>query len=234
MAWIRPSTVERLRCHKFGILLLTVLAAAVLYPMTEGEYFGRVLFETFAGLMILAAIFALSRGRFAFALALLVGLPALVALVVALVAREIGFTNTVFTAVQMLTGFAFALYAAGWILGEVLQSRHITVDRILGGLSVYLLIGIGWAMLYAFCTLVDPGALSLAGEPVVLAQDRQFSVFVYYSFVTLSTLGYGDILPTTAAVRTLAWVEAVLGQVFLAVFIAKLIALNVAAQHESE
>ncbi len=234
MAATRESLVARLRDHQFAVLLLTVLAATVVYPLTEGEYFGHAVFEALAALVVLTAIFALSRRRLGFALALLVGIPALVAVLAAMVAQELGVGGLVFSGAQMITGFVFATYAAGWILGEVLRSRTITADRIFGGLCVYLLIGVAWAMLYAFCTLVDPGSLVCRGEPVSFAADRSYSLFIYYSFVTLSTLGYGDVIPATSSVRTLAWVEAVLGQIFLAVFIAKLIAVHVAAQPGKE
>ncbi len=88
-----------------------------------------------------------------------------------------------------------------------------------GGISVYLLLGIIWAALYREMEILSPG--SFAGPDDSLG----FSNFIYFSYVTLTTLGYGDILPVTQKARSLAILEAITGVVFLGTLIARLVSL---------
>ena len=123
----------------------------------------------------------------------------------------------------------FLAYVAWIVLRAVLRSPQVTTQELFGALSVYLLLGMTWVFLYALCLLSDAGALrfpqgqferitDLAAHGVAI-QD-----LTYFSFVTLSTLGYGDIVPVSPVARTLAWMEAVFGQLFLAVLVARLVA----------
>lgn len=121
------------------------------------------------------------------------------------------------------------------IFGALLRSRRVTSDTILGGICVYLLIGVAFATLYSLLEKIAPGSLLEGGVPVSGAgaslPDFDLPQLVYYSFVTLSTLGYGDIVPRSPAARAFAAAEAVLGQVYIAIFVARLVALHVA--HEA-
>jgi hypothetical protein len=109
----------------------------------------------------------------------------------------------------------------------VFSAKKVTGETIKGGISVYLLIGMLWAFAYQFLTLQDPGALaSSRGE--VGAGHMQ-----YYSFVTLTTLGYGDITPVSWLARNLAVLEAIVGQIFLTVLIARLVGLHTSARSDS-
>ncbi len=101
----------------------------------------------------------------------------------------------------------------------VLEPGAVTLNRIVGALCVYLLLGVLWTVLYAFVELVEPTAFAyasdVAGDPV--------EQFLYYSFVTLTTLGYGDVTPVHPVARTLAYLEAVIGQLYVAVLVASLV-----------
>ena len=108
------------------------------------------------------------------------------------------------------------------------MSQRVGLNTIYASLCVYLLLGIIWSILYVLAYLHTPEAFSnLHGTRGEL---------VYYSFVTLTTLGYGDIAPLTALARTLAYMEAVAGQFYLAVLVAGLVGAYVsqAASTKSE
>ena len=86
-----------------------------------------------------------------------------------------------------------------------------------------------WAFGYGLVELHEPGSFDLpaiVGEPA--GADRHMASFVYFSFVTLTTLGYGDVTPVGSAARTLALLEALVGQLFLAILVARLVALQIA------
>jgi hypothetical protein len=98
-------------------------------------------------------------------------------------------------------------------------------DKLCGAICVFLLIGITWATLYLWLQQVSPGAffLSLRGEPGL---DRITPTqAIYFSYLTMSTMGYGDIIPGNDLVRAAAYAQAVAGVLFLSVFIARVVSL---------
>jgi len=122
--------------------------------------------------------------------------------------------------VMLLLAFAFTAAAT---LAHTLQARRVAVDQISGALAAYLLLGLVWGLAYFLPESAAPGSLSIG--PV--SQESRLNASLYYSFVTLTTLGYGDILPLTAKARSLAYVEAAIGQTYLAVLVAKLVEMHV-------
>ena len=114
------------------------------------------------------------------------------------------------------------------ILANVFRSREITTESLAGAICAYLLIGILWADAFSILETVHPGSFSsvhTASDAATTAQSARLQVarFSYFSFVTLSTLGYGDITPLTRPARNLAALEAIFGQLYLAVLIARLV-----------
>jgi voltage-gated potassium channel Kch len=105
----------------------------------------------------------------------------------------------------------------------------VTSEVLFGALCSYLLIGLFFALLYSALELWAPGSLSLpvASSGPALSDASQFSVITYFSFVTLTTLGYGDIGPLTPMARSMVTMEALLGQLFLAVLLARIVALHI-------
>jgi voltage-gated potassium channel len=98
-------------------------------------------------------------------------------------------------------------------------------DRIVGAICVYVLIGLAWAKTYETLDGVAPGSFRF---PEDTAWATPSSVrYSYFSLVTLATLGYGDVAPVTALAGTLAWIEAITGQLYLAITVARLVALSI-------
>jgi hypothetical protein len=108
------------------------------------------------------------------------------------------------------------------VLGQTLRAGPVTVHRIQGAVAAYLLLGVLWAHAYALLAHLRPGAFS---GPVNLADGPR--AFLYCSFVTLTTVGYGDVLPVHPAARSLAMAEAVTGPLYLAILVARLVSLSV-------
>jgi ion channel len=114
------------------------------------------------------------------------------------------------------------------VLRRVFQSGPVTWHRIQGAVAVYLLFGLAWAQVYEGVEALAPGAFQLPRGD--LAAAGWFSPLLYFSFITLTTLGYGDILPVHPAARSLAMFEALMGQLYPAILIAKLVSLQVTAE----
>ena len=115
----------------------------------------------------------------------------------------------------------WSLWMAGILLSVVLSAGHVDAERICAALCVYLLTGLAFGGFFAGLDAFAPGSLGDASGGGSLAIDEA----VYFSFVTLATLGYGDFVPISSAARALAVLEAVFGQLYLAILIARLVSL---------
>jgi len=99
----------------------------------------------------------------------------------------------------------------------------VSLETIYGAIVVYILIGLMWAFLYSLTEFIHPHSFTFATE---LALDHKKSLF-YFSFVTLTTLGYGDIAPLSGPAKSLAMLEAIAGQMYIAVLIARLVGTHI-------
>ena len=120
-----------------------------------------------------------------------------------------------------------------WIeLRSVLEQRNVTGETISMAISVYLLIGMTWAMLYFALYEVNPQALSFQqfpGLPAAVTESghTNLPLFVYFSLSTLSTLGFGDIMPVSLPARYAAVAEGITGQLYLAILVARLVSMQI-------
>ena len=123
----------------------------------------------------------------------------------------------------------FVCYISFFIARFLFESRHISRDMLLAAICLYLLLGLLWAFIFQLIELRLPGSFSLThGVPGNYEEAMMMlGELKYFSYVTLSTLGYGDITPLTRAARNWAVAEALLGQVYMAFVIARLIGLSI-------
>ena len=101
---------------------------------------------------------------------------------------------------------------------DILTTPRVTADTVQGGISVYLLIGFAWALFYGMVATLDPNAFS---QPLLLQES--YLRALHFSFTTLTTLGYGDIVPVSEVALVLTNLEAIIGQMYPAVFISVLV-----------
>ena len=120
------------------------------------------------------------------------------------------------------TGLVAIVLMIAILLVKVFQKGPVSVARIQGAIAAYLLLGLSWANAYAILSRHHPGAFSSA-----IASPSTTTAWTYFSFMTLTTVGYGDIVPASPVARMLAMGEAVSGQLYLAVLLARLVALQV-------
>ena len=123
----------------------------------------------------------------------------------------------------------FLVYVTVVSTVRVLSPGAVTADRLVGSAVVYLLLGLVWSMLFALQEVLQPG--SFAGLDRGVYQGDEL---LYFSFVTLTTLGYGDISPLTPITRTTVWLEAVVGQLYLAILVARLVGIPAVARARGE
>ena len=132
---------------------------------------------------------------------------------------------------HLLVLMLFYIWATWLAAKQVLFSGQIDSNKIVGAICIYLLIGLIWALLYLFIAQSVPGAFN------GLEQAEWYENFAdgtYYSFVTLTTLGYGDISPVTPVARFLVYMEAIVGVFYMAILVASLIGMRVSALHSDQ
>lgn len=132
---------------------------------------------------------------------------------------------------HLLVLFLFYSWATWLAAKQVLFTGPIDGNKIVGAICIYLLLGLIWSLLYLFLAQTIPNAFN-GLEQVVWYQN--FADLAYYSFVTLTTLGYGDISPINPLARFLAYMEAIVGVFYLAILVASLVGVRISAMHSQE
>lgn len=197
----------------FSALLLVV--AFVLTPLVPpGSGRSPVVAVVYA-LLLVSGVLALTESR----LARLLLIPvAVVTLAVDLASWVLPVADTWVLATSLLSLLLLLIV----VLGQTLRSGPITPHRIQGAVAAYLLLGVIWAHAYSLIALLRPGAFSGPVDPA-----GGPGAWLYFSFVTLTTVGYGDVLPVHPMARSLTMLEAVVGPLYLAILVARLVSLAV-------
>jgi Ion channel len=196
--------------RRYTILFYSLLLTMVAAPLFASMSFGTNLIELFLAINLLAAVIPIT-GRNERRLLLII-------LIVALILRFATLNQSTLAAAGRMVWTGVALIAAGGALSFAFRARSIDREHVYAALSAYLLAGVFFGSFYWVLEQIQPGSFTVSSE---------FSPnsAIYFSFVTLATLGYGDIVPRTDVARGLAIVEGVGGQLFLAVLIARLVSI---------
>jgi hypothetical protein len=195
------------------LLLVSIFVLPPLLPSGTGR---TVIGDVVFGLLLLTGVLALSERGFAWWL-----LMSAAAVAVALLLAS--WLVPVPLPVIQLTGLVSLVLLLAVVLGQTFRQGPVTLHRIQGGIAAYLLLGVIWADAFGLVELLSPGAFS--GPADVIRGQRGW---VYFSFTTLTTVGYGDVVPVHPAARSLAMLEAVTGPLYIAILLARLVSLAVA------
>ncbi|MGD8343081.1 MAG: potassium channel family protein [Desulfobacterales bacterium] len=136
------------------------------------------------------------------------------------------YPNKTIEAVGMLAGVLFTAVVIAGLLDFILKSERVSREIIYAAILLYLLAALMWAFLYTFLEWLDPTSFNLNLSQV----QSNFAAFKYYSFVTITTLGYGDIVPVSEVAKAFAITEAVVGQLYLVVAVAWLVGMHVSSK----
>jgi hypothetical protein len=211
---------------RFAIVLAASLLLAVAQPLASGLFGEEGSFDVFFSLLIGAVMLLVLEEREHRITAISVG-------VISILGTWIGYGTGGSTGRVLLVGshllaagvFVFALYR---ILRAVLVNQA-SGDAIFGAVCGYLLLGIIWALVYSAVETASPGSFisSAPSQTPIVAGRLDRGILSYYSFITLATVGYGDVTPSAPLPRTLAWIEAITGQFYLAILVAGLVGIKV-------
>ena len=216
----------------YTLLVVAIAALLFVWPLIEsntnvdGDLGGRILFAV----ILAAGAYANAGNRRRMILIAILGLPPLALNL----SEAVGAGG--YAMLELVLSTIFLIYTTGTILARVLTTSRVTADTISGGIAVYFLMALIFALLFTICETATPGSFQLPdsvslGERIHMSQGDG-GIFVYFSLITLTTLGYGDILPLTATARAIVGVESTIGQLYLTVLVARLVGLHVTSRRD--
>jgi hypothetical protein len=207
------------RNGRYAILFYSLLLTLAVVPLRKALGIPTSLLDLFLAINLLAAVVPIGSRK---------ARRLLLTFVVLVFAVRIGATwlgQAALVPLDLALWTVVALLAAASAMRFALSARAVDREHLYAGLSAYLLAGIFFGVFYWVVERTWPGSLAISGEE--MPSSFSLPLAIYYSFVTLATLGYGDIVPRSEVVRGLAIMEAVAGQLYLAVMIARLVSLYV-------
>lgn len=208
---------------RFTALLFCIFCYLFIAPLWQNFPGISILMNIFITAILISGIYSVSQRKHVAVFAVSLALPMLMLVWV----NE--FVDKWFLVVAGdFFGILFMTYLAVLILSTVMKAEEVSHDVIYGAIIVYLFIGIIWAFLFRILMNLQPGAFTI--QPTGFQESR--SLFAYFSFVTLTTLGYGDISPVSAVARSFAYLEAVFGQIYLTVLVARLVGIHISQSLE--
>jgi hypothetical protein len=222
---IRRRTILRRRASSFwstdwSLTVLLVLLVGNIFsaPLTEFATWGRFAARSILSLIIISGVIATVRDRRIVALAIVLALGSLF-----LGWEGLERSNLYLHLFNDLYSLLFIGFLVVLILRQVLRAGPITTRRVQGSVAVYLLLGILWAVCYEIVELLQPGSFGVFGQKGMAAIPQ----LAYFSFTTLTTLGLGEIVPLRPLARSFVVLEALVGQLFPVILIARLVAMQI-------
>jgi hypothetical protein len=215
--------MHRLHHRRFFALLIALLVLVVIYPIVHDSLGTRLVYDVSVTFVFVAAIRSLFAERVVRIFALVLGLPTLVAVWI-----DSAYHHTPSPAVALafhVAAVVFDVFMIVSILRIIHRETRITADGVYGAFCGYLLIGMAFSQLYCAIDLVRPD--SFQGNLGSSSYERRHGL-VYFSYITLATVGYGDVAPVSGPARGVAVTEALVGQFYIAAFVAELIGKRVA------
>lgn len=219
----RPIIAIIEKIGHYGFLLLFLCLMIGLKPFLN-EYIERdLLADIFLLGVLMSGVYALDRDPIA--LRISSSIAFIIILLRLFVHTDIGklYHSNLFQAETILTALFIAQLL--WIiLTHILTEQEVSSDTVLGGACAFVLFGFLWGYAYFILNTLEPNSLS---ANTTLA--KELSDYIYFSFITLTSTGYGDILPITQKARGLAILEAITGQLYLAIMISRLVSLHLSS-----
>jgi hypothetical protein len=207
----RPAGVLRFSAAYFlGALVLMFVAMPFIEPLSAGRLVEAVL---------LSGVLAAGRRRRAFLWAIALAAPALVGQWV-----QYRWPNLASSELSFGTGVLFTAFIVLQLLHFIIRAPQVDSEVLCAAVATYLLLGLLWSLLYSLAGRLIPDAFVFSAGPPSSRSMQGFSA-LYFSLITLATVGYGDVVPVAGVVRMLAAMEAIVGMFYVALLIARLVSL---------
>jgi len=203
---------------RFLFLIIFMVALIVLGPFMQGFIGLRLFMEVFFSIIFIATIYAVSPKRLHVIIAAILLIPALLAVWTPDIPR-----HNILLTIGYLCGLIVLAFAIISILKYLFAEETVTRQTISAAVAVYLLIALMWTFIYRLIENLYPGSFAVAHDNLHTAEN----IYLYFSLVTITTLGYGDITPIGSQAIALSVLEAITGQIYLVVVVAWFVGLYV-------
>jgi hypothetical protein len=209
-----------------ALLFSTLVYLIVLMTLSDFS-FGSVVTRLFFSLIVVAGVLTTFKRKWVHTVAIVLAVVILTVNVVEEIrpGRSLAMLNASLS--LMYVGLLLAT-----LVLQVFRAGPVTLHRISGAIVVYLLLGALWALLYQLLFLSIPQAFRFPEDFTAGHPDALLRHFMYFSFITLTTTGYGDITPVHPVARLLVMFQALAGQLYLAITLARLVSLEIMHRHE--
>jgi len=214
-----------LKRDRYRILLLCIVLLVFLEPLIPDVAISGYLFLVLISLILITGVYAVRGKRKHLILAIVLLIPSLIVLWF-----QVPSDNEYYILFARTSPVLLFSYIVVLIFSDVLTTREVNADIVAGGVSVYLLIGLIFSLIYHAYYILDPTAFAIAEhfDPEQGEGSTYLYLFNYFSYVTMTTLGYGDISPVSLQARTMVQIETLMGQLYVAIFIARLVSIHTA------
>jgi hypothetical protein len=200
-------------------LLLALFSLIVIYPYCDDAgLIGRIILAILYSLILIGGTYATTRSRTSLIIGIVFAVLGIGLRGAALLTAEV-----IFLQLAAFVFLAFLTFTIALVLRYLMMKGPITADKLHGALAGYIMIALFWAFVYALIESFSPGSFNM-GQGAVPKRNLFFQL-LYFSFTTLTTVGYGDITPATDQARSLVMIEQLGGVFFVAVLIARLAGL---------
>lgn len=213
-----PRSHPRLPKGRFTKLLVLLLGVLVIAPLLEQFFHLLVLEDLFLTAVFVYATYSITRNKILLAFVIGLALPAIAATWLRPFVQAGWFTMA-----AGLCDVAFFFIIITAILAHIFRQEQVSADVIAGAIVDYLLMAAMWAQLYVVLETAKPGSFNFPAG----AQDSIPAQLKYFSIVTITTVGYGDITPLAPASKALANLESIVGQLYLVILVAWLVGMHV-------
>ena len=213
---MQPENESALARHRFLLLFLLLLGTLLLYPYADTSRFGHYAFRVIGSAATLISVYAAKIHRTLLVLALILAIPTLLHRI--LLPKADASSFSIF---NIVLSFAFDILIIVVIFRHVFAKEQTNSETIFGALCIYLLVGFSFASVYGLVATLQPNAFVLDPRTNLHTVPDRFD-FIYYSFGTMTSLGAAGITAVSGQARSVSILEAILGVLYLAVLIARL------------
>jgi hypothetical protein len=203
--------------HRIVFLLVAILSFVIGSPFVDNLFIHGIMPDVLLSVIVIMGVYAISHEKKQTNIALALAVPMFISI----------WSFRIFKDIELyVIGEFFGIFFVGFLISLlvkfILNHENVTKEVIAAAVVIYFLMAIMWSMVYLILDYLDPGSFSFPEGP-----SRSVYQYLYFSFVTITTLGYGDVAPLTQKASSLVVLEAVFGQMYLVVVVAWLVGMHV-------
>lgn len=202
--------------HKMFNFMVSIIMLLILSAVLHGYEYGFLILNISSSIVFILGIYAAGNNKRNVIILIILGLPWFLS--------EWIFTRSSET---IFVSILFFLFIIGTMMDHILHTEEVTTDTLYEAICVFLLLGLLWASIYNYLEYISPGIIFVTNNTDTV-KHLTANEIIYYSYTTLTTLGYGDITSLTPQGRIVSVLEAIMGQLFLAFMVARLVAIYTA------